>query len=89
MECGTCHGPDGRGDGEAAAGMRDDAGRQVFAFDMTRSWLLKGGITPEDIYRTIHTGLDGTPMPAYQDLIDEADGWALVHFVRSLFQDRE
>jgi mono/diheme cytochrome c family protein len=87
MRCAECHGKDGRGDGPAARTLKDARGNRVFAFDMTRGWKLKGGGAPEDLFRTLHTGLDGTPMPSYADAMTADDTWALVHFIRSLFLD--
>jgi mono/diheme cytochrome c family protein len=40
------------------------------------------------MYRTLVTGLDGTPMPSYGDSIPPADVWHLVHYVRSLVRPR-
>ena len=85
MQCGQCHGGDGRGRGPQARTLVDDLGRRVFPFDFTRGWKMKGGSSPEDVYRTFHTGLDGTPMPSYHDVIGEDDSWDLVHYTRSLF----
>lgn len=85
MGCVECHGREGRGDGPAALDLVDDSGRRVFPFDFTRGWKMKGGSSPEDVYRTFHVGVDGTPMPSYQDSIDERDSWDLVHYTRSLF----
>jgi cytochrome c oxidase cbb3-type subunit 2 len=88
MKCGQCHGPDGRGDGGAAETHRNSDGTPSHVFDFT--WgVYKGGIEPADVYRTLMTGLDGTPMPSYvQSLPDESDRWALVHYVRSLSRPR-
>ncbi len=84
LQCGQCHGPDGRGDGPAAATAVDDEGLSTAPLDFTVG-LYKGGSTPEDVYRTFVTGLDGTPMPSYGDsLPKEDDRWALVQYVRSL-----
>lgn len=88
MGCANCHGQKGYGDGPAAPSLRDDQARPIRPLDFTRG-LYKGGSTPEDIYRTFVTGIDGTPMPSYGDsLPDEADRWALVHYVRSLSRPR-
>jgi len=87
MKCAQCHGADGRGDGPAARTLSDPRGRRVYAFDLTRSWKLKGGGAPEDLYRTLHTGLDGTPMPSYDAALQPDEAWALVYFVRSLALD--
>lgn len=84
LKCGQCHGPQGRGDGPAAATAVDDRGQSTAPLDFTAG-LYKGGSSPEDVYRTFVTGLDGTPMPSYGDsLAKEEDRWALVHYVRSL-----
>jgi mono/diheme cytochrome c family protein len=45
---------------------------------------LKGGSSAADILRSIVTGLDGTPMPSYHLLFDDADMWALAEYVASL-----
>ncbi len=87
MMCGECHGPDGRGDGVKARTLVDDSRRRTYPFDLTRGWKLKAGSTPADLFRVLHTGLDGTPMPSYADALSEADGWALVAHLRGLFRD--
>jgi cytochrome c oxidase cbb3-type subunit 2 len=38
----------------------------------------------KDIYRTMSTGLSGTPMPSFSDSVSEADRWALSYYVLSL-----
>jgi DMSO reductase family type II enzyme heme b subunit len=45
---------------------------------------MKGGASPEDIYRTFMTGLDGTPMPSFIDDLVEEQRWQLVHYIQSL-----
>lgn len=86
MQCAVCHGEAGRGDGTASAGLQDSWGDAIVPFDFT-SGPVKGGSTPEMIYRTFMTGLDGTPMPSYQDAMpEEADRWDLVSFCLRLMQ---
>ena len=86
MKCAECHGPGGRGDGPSAATLRDDWRRPIRPYDFTRgAGSMKGGALPADIYRTFMTGLAGTPMPAYADLLTEEEGWHLVHYVQSLW----
>lgn len=65
LGCSKCHGGSGRGDGPSARGMIDDAGRPTTPVNLTHA-PLKGGSRPLDIYRTLRTGLNGTPMPAYE-----------------------
>jgi mono/diheme cytochrome c family protein len=87
MRCAECHGPDGSGDGPARDTMTDDLGRPIYPFDLARGENFRGGSEPEDIYRTFLTGLNGTPMPAYEGVLSRDEAWDLVHFVRSLFVD--
>ncbi|MBI5609423.1 MAG: cytochrome c [Deltaproteobacteria bacterium] len=84
LKCGECHGADGRGDGLAAATAKNSDGTLSHVFDFTYG-VYKGGMRPLDVYRTFVTGLDGSPMPSYDQSIPAvADRWALVHYVRSL-----
>ena len=77
VECWQCHGQEGRGDGGSAATLEDDGGMPIFARDLTRGWYFNGGATVEDVYRRLRTGLDGTPMPTFSDLIDSGSSVAL------------
>lgn len=81
--CGKCHGLDTRGNGPAAQGLADDWGAPIAPQDLTRR-PLKVSNTPEALYRTIVTGIEGTPMPSYQDSLSEKEIWALVRFLESL-----
>jgi DMSO reductase family type II enzyme heme b subunit len=69
--CYKCHGAAGRGDGKSAPTLKDDNGLPMFAADLTMGWLFNGGYTPEEIYKRLRTGLDGTPMPSFSDLLDQ------------------
>jgi DMSO reductase family type II enzyme heme b subunit len=93
LECFTCHGDFGRGDGNSAPTLDDDLGMPVAARDLTRNWLFDGGGTVEDIYTRLRTGLDGTPMASFQDAVDagivsDDQLWSVAHFVRSLSPER-
>jgi mono/diheme cytochrome c family protein len=65
--CNQCHGDNGKGDGPSKA-LKDEAGQKILATNFTRG-IFKSGNTNEDLYRSISTGLDGTPMPSYYDAI--------------------
>ena len=81
--CGECHGPAGLGDGPAARGQRDAWGHPTHPSDIT--WRpLKRGADPAGIYRTIAAGLDGSPMPAHEDVLEPDQVWALVAYLESL-----
>lgn len=92
LECSTCHGAGGHGDGPSAAGLQPDAwGNPQKPFDFTKG-RLKSGPTPQDVYRTFMTGINGTAMPSYYDIFAEPDGdnirdgdaWNLVSYILSL-----
>jgi cytochrome c oxidase cbb3-type subunit I/II len=82
-KCWECHGQTGKGDGEKAAGLKDDLSFQIIPADLT-SGQFKSGSKVEDIFRTLSTGLSGTPMPSFRDSLPEADRWALAYFVLAL-----
>ena len=90
-ECYTCHGDQGRSDGVSAPTLEDDFGPvkyHIKAADLAKRWAYRGGSTREDIYRTFTTGLNGTPMPSYEDSIPEDKRWDLVDYIYSL-SDRD
>jgi cytochrome c oxidase cbb3-type subunit I/II len=82
-KCWECHGQKGKGDGEKAAGLKDDLGFTIVPADLT-SGQFKSGPAVEDIFRTVTTGLSGTPMPSYRDAIPEEDRWALAYYILAL-----
>lgn len=82
-KCWECHGQGGKGDGEKAFGLKDDLGFPIPPANLTTGQF-KSGPTARDIYRTMSTGLSGTPMPSFSDSISEEDRWALAYFVLSL-----
>ncbi|MFQ5483156.1 MAG: ethylbenzene dehydrogenase-related protein, partial [Nitrospinaceae bacterium] len=85
-KCTDCHGESLQGDGKLADSLMDAWKHAVFVHDLTSPNNLKSGTEPEDLYRTLTTGLDGTPMGSYSHL-PEKDRWALVHFIRSNFKE--
>jgi mono/diheme cytochrome c family protein len=84
--CARCHGEEGAGDGAAARVYERTADRQVRARDFTRGRFIRGA-EMEDLYLTLRTGLEGTPMAAYDALRDD-EIWALAAYVRSLVRER-
>jgi len=83
LQCGQCHGPEGRGNGRLADHLRDAWNRPIRPANLTRD-IYKSGTAPEDLLRTIWTGLAGTPMPAWSGAISIEEGWDVVHYIRSL-----
>jgi cytochrome c oxidase cbb3-type subunit 2 len=82
-KCWECHGNEGKGDGEKAAGLKDDFGFPIRPADLTTGQF-KSGPVAEDIFRTMTTGLAGTPMPSYQQALPDDDRWALAYYVLTL-----
>jgi len=87
--CRKCHGDQGRGDGPSAPTLKDDAQHPIFAANLHENWRFNGGGTVEDIYHRLRTGLDGTPMPSFSDLLEnkfltDEQLWRVAQYVRSL-----
>lgn len=104
--CSKCHGEEGKGQtawlsseflaqqASAPPEQRvqinyDTWGHTAPAADLT-SGLLHGGRRKIDIYRRIHNGINGTPMPSFgQALATEPETiWHLVHYVTSVVEGR-
>ncbi len=49
-----------------------------------RKGIYRGGAAPEKLYLRIAHGIDGTPMPAAEGVLQPADIWSLINYVRSL-----
>jgi DMSO reductase family type II enzyme heme b subunit len=84
LQCWKCHGQAGRGDGPSAFELKDKLGNKIFPADLTMPWNFRGGATALDIFRTLSTGLTGTPMPSFADSTSDEERWALVYFIQSL-----
>jgi DMSO reductase family type II enzyme heme b subunit len=93
IECYRCHGHAGRGNGVSAPTQTDDDGYPIRPADLTAPWRFNGGATVEDIFVRLLTGMDGTPMPSFADLIEsefltEEQLWNVAQYVRSLAPER-
>lgn len=82
--CIKCHGTLGRGDGPSAPTLMDDWGHPIRPADVTQSWTFRGGSSREDIFRSMSTGLNGTPMPSFLDALTPEQRWAITDFIVSL-----
>lgn len=98
-KCVDCHGQTGRGDGTRTQdfmpipdtprkyekpGLYDDWGHPVSPRDLTRG-VYRGGRRPIDIFRRIHGGIPGTPMPGFGTTVLKDDEiWDVVNYVLSI-----
>lgn len=66
MECWACHGPQGLGNGAGAKSLVDAWGHKIKPANFTLGHF-KGGSDANSVYRTINTGVNGTPMSGFSE----------------------
>jgi cytochrome c oxidase cbb3-type subunit I/II len=81
--CVECHGAKGHGDGPSTSSLKDAAGLPIHPLDFA-SGIFRRGSSLEDVFLTLRTGLNGTPMPSYADSLTPDQTWAVAAYVRSL-----
>ena len=84
LECWKCHGQEGRGDGPSASTLTDSNDQPIRPYNFTSTNRSKCGQTNQELYRIFMTGLDGTPMPSFADVVKPEEAWDLVHYLRTL-----
>ncbi len=85
MRCSRCHGTDLKGGGTMADSLYDIWDHRVFVYDLTNPNINKFGYEKRDLFLTLTTGIDGTPMKSFSHLTD-AERWDLVAYIRSKIQ---
>ncbi|HUA34032.1 MAG TPA: c-type cytochrome [Candidatus Binataceae bacterium] len=81
--CVECHDAEGRGDGPSVASLKDASGDPIRPLDF-HDGIFRRGSSLAQIFLTVRTGLNGTPMPSYADSLSPDQTWAVAAFVRSL-----
>lgn len=81
IECSKCHGDYGHADGPSTDTLEDSWGNKIVPPDLSKPWLFIAGSEPEDIYRTLATGLTGSAMPSVEGTLTEDQIWDLVNFL--------
>jgi len=84
QDCVKCHGENGEGDGVEADELVDDWDVPIRPANLTLRHF-KNGKQDRDIFRVFTTALNGTPMPAFDELTEE-QRWQLVDYIKSLEQ---
>ena len=87
--CGECHGTFGRADGPSAETLVDELEFPIRAADLSKPWTFRGGSSREDLFRTMTTGFNGTPMPSFDEALTPEQRWAITDFIVSLSESGE
>lgn len=98
LNCIACHGEAGYGNGPQTysitknlvtgednpePGLYDEWGNPIKPRNLHRG-IFRGGRRPLDIYRRIHAGIKGTPMPAFGAKLKDEQIWDIVNYVFSV-----
>ena len=78
--CTSCHGPEGKGDGDAGANL-DPPPRNMTATDE-----YKYGHMELALFRTGAYGIEGTGMAPWGDILEPDEQWAITHYIRQELQ---
>lgn len=81
--CKHCHGVRGDATGVMAHALIDDWGHHTRPADFTLG-MFKSGPARVDAVRTIMTGLGGTAMASFADVLDDGEAWYLADYLHSL-----
>lgn len=86
--CMLCHGAEGQGNGPMAPVIKDAWGQPLRPANFTLAAGLSGGVKlghhGEHLFKTVTTGVGGTPMPAFGGQLKPDEIWDIVHHVQSL-----
>jgi len=78
--CASCHGASADGKGPAVAALRDHMDQPARPSDL-RQPHLRCGDRPEDVYRVLSTGLNGTPMISFDETLTPEQRWDIIAWI--------
>lgn len=81
--CAACHGEKADGKGPAAISLKDIWGMPAAPVDLRQPHLRCGDL-PEDLFRVLATGLNGTPMVSFEATLTEAQRWDIIAYILSV-----
>jgi mono/diheme cytochrome c family protein len=81
--CSACHGHEADGKGPAAAALKDIWEQPSRPADLRQPHLRCGDL-PQDIYRVLSTGLNGTPMISYDAILTPEQRWDIIAYLFSV-----
>jgi mono/diheme cytochrome c family protein len=84
MQCGKCHGEDGRGVGSSSPTLVDSQGKHINTRDFTFATAYRTGFAEREIVRTMETGMNGTPMPSFSGAMSPKDQHDMVAYLMTL-----
>ena len=79
--CAVCHGEKGLGDGPTAESLEKKPA------DLTEGHVQE--LSDGSLFYIISHGKPETPMPAWEDVLEEEDRWNVVNFLRTLVDEHE
>lgn len=88
QRCTICHGTEGKGDGPLAANLVDEWGHPERPANFTLPAGAPGGVKlghdSVHLFKTVMTGIGGTPMPVFGSQLQADQIWDVVHYVQFL-----
>lgn len=82
LHCAACHGEKADGNGPVAATLKDIWGDPAAPSDL-RQPHLRCGDAPADMFRTLSSGMNGTPMGSFEAALTEAQRWEVIAYLFS------
>ncbi|MES2595619.1 MAG: cytochrome c [Verrucomicrobiota bacterium] len=83
LNCLACHGSEADGKGPVGSALQDIWGQASRPSDL-RQPHLRCGDRPEDVYRVLATGMNGTPMVSFETVLKPEQRWDIIAYLSTL-----